>query len=193
MKILLGSQSPRRKEILSFFKIDFIQATSDFDEDQVPFQNNPSEFVKILSKGKADTLSFRYPNLPILTADTIVYREGKIFQKPKNRQEAAESLTELSGKWHSVFTGLTLNFKGIDYQGFDETKVLFNSISHNQLECYLNSLPYHDKAGGYMIQGAGSIIVNKIEGCYYNVMGLPIHLLNNLLQNIGIDLWHYLK
>lgn len=193
MPIILGSQSPRRKEILSFFDLPFKQASPDFDEDSIAFQDPPQDFVLFLSRGKADSLISFFPHDIILTADTIVYRQGKIFGKPGNHQEAAEFLKELSGQWHSVYTGLTIFSQGQYYQSYEETRVLFNSLTENQINTYLRSLPFADKAGGYMIQGAGSLIIKRIEGCYYNVVGLPLNALWTVLNQVGIDLWKYLK
>lgn len=193
MKLILGSQSPRRREILSYFNLEFEQISSDFDEEAVPFNGDPEAYVKTLSKGKADNLAEFHTDCLILTADTIVYQNGKIFGKPKDEQEGYQFLKELEGKWHSVFTGLTFNCKGKDFQAIEETRVLFKSLSKQQIQNYHRILPFVDKAGGYMIQGAGSIIVQRIEGCYYNVMGLPINALYAVLKKGGIDLWEYLK
>lgn len=193
MELILGSQSPRRQEILNFFNIPFKQVSPIFDEDNVAFDNHPQEYVQILAKGKADSLASQFSKAMILTADTIVYQDGKIYGKPKDLQEAFEFLKELSGKWHSVFTGLTIIFNGKNFQTWEETKVLFNSLTEKQIKQYHQALACFDKAGGYMIQGAGSLIVNRIEGCYYNVVGLPINALNSLLKQAGIDLWQHLK
>ena len=191
--LILGSQSPRRCEILNYFNLPFKQVSSDYDEDAIPFKGDPIPYVKILSKGKADVLAPHYPHEWILTADTVVYREGKIFGKPKDEDEAYQFLTQLEGKWHSVFTGLTLRNEDQEFQEVEETKVLFNDLSEEQMKSYHRVLPYVDKAGGYMIQGAGSLIVKRIEGCYYNVVGLPVNALYRVLKRAGIDLWQHLK
>jgi septum formation protein len=193
MQLILGSQSPRRREVLSFFDIPFKQVSPNFDEDSIPFHDNPQEYVQILSKGKADSLTHRFPKDLILTADTIVYREGKIYGKPRNQEEAVQYLKELSGKWHSVFTGLTISSKGQEFQTMDETRVLFNSLTEEQIRTYHQMLTFADKAGGYMIQGPGGLIVKRIEGCYYNVVGLPINALYSILLHAEIDLWKHFK
>lgn len=193
MQLILGSQSPRRREILSFFNIAFEQVPPQFDEDAVPFTGNPGEYAKILSKGKADSLAGDFPDAVILTADTIVYHKGKIFGKPKDHEEAMAYLRVLSGQWHSVYTGLTVISKGKDFQRIEETRVLFNPLTEEQIRSYHNVLPFSDKAGGYMIQGSGGIIVNKIDGCYYNVVGLPVNALCSALDQAGIDLWNHFK
>lgn len=193
MQLILGSQSPRRKEVLSYFNIPFQQVSPDFDEEAHPFKGDPVHYVQFLSKGKGNSLVAKYPEALVLTADTIVYREGKIFGKPKDEKEAFQFLHELQGNWHSVFTGLTLHFKGKVFQEVEETKVLFNQLTEEQMKHYHRDLHFTDKAGGYMIQGAGSLIIKQIDGCYYNVVGLPINSLYAVLRLAGVDLWNHLK
>lgn len=193
MQIILGSQSPRRKEILSYFSLSYTQISSDFDEDSVVFQGDPLSYAHAISHGKAQTLSTQFPHAIILTADTIVYRQGKIYGKPQNDQEALRYLKELIGQWHSVYTSLTLRQREREWQAIEETRVLFNELTEEQICTYYQMIPYTDKAGGYAIQHAGSLIVKRIEGCYYNVMGLPVNALRELLLQVGIDLWKHLK
>jgi septum formation protein len=193
MQLILGSQSPRRGEILNFFNLPFKQISPSFDENSIPFLDNPREYVTTLAKGKADSLAPRFRDSIILSADTIVYKEGKIYGKPKNEQEAFQFLKELSGKWHHVFTGLNVYSRGQDFHALEETRVLFNSLTEEQMRTYLFIHSFSDKAGGYMIQGAGSLIVKRIEGCYYNVVGLPINALYLVLKEVGVDLWKHLK
>ncbi len=191
--LILGSQSPRRREILNFFDLPFQQISSEFDEESIPFSGNPQKYVEILSKGKADALSHRFPQALILTADTIVFKKGQVYGKPKNWKNAFESLRQLSGEWHSVFTGLTISFAGRYDQVVEETRVLFHSLTEEQIHHYYHMLAPFDKAGGYMIQGAGGLIVKRMEGCYYNVMGLPINALSEILNRVGIDLWKHFR
>ena len=193
MELILGSQSPRRKEILEYFDLPFQQASSDFDEDSIPFSGTPADYTITLAKGKKEILARQFPDALILTADTVVYKEGIIYGKPINDLQAMEFLRELSGKWHSVYTGINVYFQGKEFHDVTETRVLFNSLNEDQIRAYNKKLHYTDKAGGYMIQQAGGIIVKRIEGCYYNVMGLSINSLKNLLLNFGIDLWNHLR
>lgn len=194
MTLILGSQSPRRREILNFFNLPFHQVSPSFDESSVPFKGDPEQYVQQLAKEKALSIAQQLPPSIILTADTIVYKEGKVFGKPSGEEEAFNYLKELSGEWHSVFTGLALyHYNNQMLHTVEETKVLCNELNEDQIHTYYRSLPWADKAGGYMIQGAGSLIVRRIEGCYYNVMGLPVNALCSLLQQVGIDLWQHLK
>lgn len=192
MRIILGSQSPRRKEILSFFDIPFEQIASQYDEDDHIFTGDPVDYVKTLSHGKALDLHGQYSEAAVLTADTIVYKNGKIYGKPRDRVEAMANLAELQGSWHSVYTGLSLFYEGNQYDVVEETRVLFNPLTHQEINLYLDQLQWADKAGGYAIQMGGGLIVKKIDGCYYNVMGMPLNALRSIFNNIGIDLWEHM-
>lgn len=193
MDLILGSTSPRRGEILNFFSVTFLQIPSQFDEDSIPFEGNPSLYVSTLAEKKAQALSLQYPTSAILTADTTVAAHGKVYNKPKNREEAVQFLSELSDSWHSVFTGLSLSFAGKTHTLCEETKILFHPLSLEQINHYLDKVNFLDKAGSYAIQQGGAILVKKIEGCYYNVMGLPLTSLRTLLLKIDVDLWSHLK
>ncbi len=193
MKIILGSQSPRRQEILNYFSLPFEQISSDFDEESLPYLGDPAAYATELALGKASALKEQYKDAIILTADTVVCLDGKIYGKPIDETHAKKCLRELQGKWHSVFTGAVIASPQGIFKGCEETKVLFNPLTDTQIDRYLEALHWADKAGGYAIQLAGSLIVRKIEGCYYNVVGLPIHLVSNLLLKVGIDLWEHLK
>lgn len=188
-KILLGSSSPRRKEIIGYFKLPFDQASPDFDEDSVPFTGSPVDYVIQIAEGKMQALLKNHTGRIIVTADTTVFRSGKVFAKPRTKEEAFEFLDELQGKWHSVFTAVTVaSTKGID-SDYEETKVLFNPLTKDQILHYHSHVDWKDKAGGYAIQGSGSLLISRIEGCFFNVMGLPINALGRLLQKHGINLW----
>lgn len=189
--IILGSQSPRRKEILEFFSLPFRIVKPNFSEESLVFDNDPIHHAEQLSYEKAKSLSHYLE--PILCADTVVYSNGKLFEKPLNLQEAFLMVKSLSGNWHSVYTAVTLYYKHQYYTSYQETKVLMHRLADNQIERYLAAVSPLDKAGGYAIQGPGSIIVKEIKGCFYNVMGLGLFSLESVLNQIGICLWDYLK
>lgn len=195
MAIILGSQSPRRKEILDFFKIPFCQISPNFNEDSILYKRDPITYVNALAEGKAKALESQYPDPEniIISADTIVYRTGKVYNKPNDEQAAFQMLSELVGKWHSVFTGVAVLKDHQLYTGWEETRVLFNPMSSDEIRRYHSKIHWADKAGGYAIQMAGGLIVKKIDGCYYNVMGLPINTLHELLKQIGIEMWDYVQ
>lgn len=193
MEIILGSSSPRRREILNFFSLPFRQESPGFDEAQVIFQGDPAAFASEVAHRKALCLIDKFPNSVILTADTVVYRQGKLFLKPESLEEAHGMLRELSGKEHLVYTGVCVAKKNDCFVDAEKTHVFFHELTEPQIRAYHSHFLPLDKAGGYAIQKGGSLIVKRIEGCYYNIMGLPIHTVRRLLLNAGIDLWDYLK
>ena len=192
MELILGSQSPRRKQILEFFSVPFRQVPPEVVE-TVGEEESPASLTTRLAKEKGDHLLERYPSSIILTADTIVSLEGKVYSKPHTSKEGCETLTHLSGRWHEVTTALAMTGKGDQIAASEMTRVLFRPVNAEQIRAYHEQLHCWDKAGAYAIQGAGGLIVEKIEGCFYNVMGVPIQTLSQLLQQVGIDLWQHLK
>ena len=193
MQIILGSQSPRRQEILSAFSIPFAQVPSNFDEESVHYQGNPGEHAMFLSQKKSETLFSEYPDAVILTADTVVFYEGKLFNKPQDENEAFFFLSTLCGHWHSVFTGVTVRRGPLAYTDVEETRLLFNPLTPDQIKQFHAHCYFLDKAGGYAIEKSGNLIVSRLEGCYDNVLGLPINTTRKLLLKVGIDLWDFLK
>ena len=191
--LILGSSSPRRKEILGAFALPFEVASPPFDEDSIPFTGDPEKYVTSLSLGKAKSLHTKFPESNLLTADTVVYLDGKVFNKPAHLEEAVSFLSQLVDKEHSVFTGVTLHTPSEYYGQVEETKVHFNPLSLEQIRHYLAHMTWQDKSGGYGIQAAGGLLVKKIEGCYSNVMGLPVNSVRDLLLKIGIDLWLHIR
>lgn len=193
MDLILGSQSPRRREILQFFSLPFRQIASDYDESLVPFTGDPVAYAQEIARQKALCLSKIHPAATILTADTVVFLDGKSFGKPTDLQEAHAMLRALSGREHQVFTAVCAARGNRLISGVEESRVTLNELTDAQIHIYLNRLHPLDKAGGFAVQGGGSLIVKRIEGCYYNVMGLPPQTVRRLLLEMGIDLWDYLK
>jgi septum formation protein len=193
LKIILGSQSPRRKELFSYFNFSFEQASPSFIEEMIPFKGDPEGYVLELSNGKAASLYPLYPDAAILTADTAVFWNGKVYNKPQDYEEAFQFLSEFSGQWHQVLTGVTLFYKGQIFQKTEETRVLFNALTPEQIHVYLKHTHWQDKSGGYTIQKMGVLLVERIEGCYYNVMGFPLNTVRSLFLHLGIDLWNFVK
>lgn len=190
--LVLGSGSPRRREILHFFSIPFQVETPSFDECQVSYRGDPAAFVQEVAKKKALCLSKRFPDQIILTADTVVVLDGRLFLKPQTHEEAFLMLKELSGKQHSVHTGACVLRNELVETASEESLVEFHPLSDEQIHSYHRGFDPLDKAGAYAIQRSGSIIVKRIEGCYYNIMGLPLNTTRRLLVNFGIDLWDFL-
>jgi len=191
-RLILASISPRRREILSYFSVPFEQVPPNFSEDEIPWEGDVPSHVMTLAQNKALSLAPKYPDAAIMAADTVVYCDGEVYGKPKDDEHARQMLTALSGRWHHVFTGIAVWYQDNIISDFEETKVLFNDLTPAHIELYQRQLHCTDKAGAYLIQQGGSIIVSSIQGCYYNVVGLPINTVRRLLKKVGIDLWEYL-
>lgn len=179
MKVILASKSPRRIELLKLLNLDFEVIPSNIDENIK--EDNPEEFVKKLSKLKA--LSIKKKGI-IIGADTIVVYDNKIFGKPKDYNDAFNMLKTLSDKWHTVITGVTIKFEDDEIITFNEkTHVKFKKLSDELIDYYINIAKPFDKAGSYGIQELGSILVEKITGDYFNVVGLPISKIWDIFWN----------
>lgn len=193
LPLILASASPRRCEILNTFSIPFEVVSHSFDERCIPWNNSEHTYAQELALAKAQNVAAHYPTRTVIAADTIVYIDGQLLNKPKTRAEAASMLRQLSGKWHKVITGISVISSGSVQTRSDETRVFITPLTDHQIDSYLQLNIWSDKAGGYAIQGSGAIFVQRIEGCYYNVIGLPVVPLSTMLSTIGIDLWTYLK
>ena len=194
MKIILASQSPRRKEILSCLGMKFDILVPDVDESSDI--RDPAVLVRTLSERKG--LAARELLLSggvdlsdtiIISSDTLVYCDGKVLGKPHDRADAARMMRLLSGRVHSVFSGIAV-CRGKDECVADasETRVSFAHINDAALERYLDSCEYADKAGAYAIQEAASMFINGIYGDYFTVVGLPVRKLYEMLNDMGIDM-----
>lgn len=177
--IILASKSPRRKELLSFITTDFTVKSADVDE-TLPQGISPDKAVEYLSKIKAEP--FKNENDIVIGADTVVALDGKILGKPRDDADAFATLKMLSGREHSVFTGVSV-IKGEKIETFSvQTKVKMFEFTDEEIEEYIATDEPFDKAGSYGIQGKGSLLVEKIDGDYFNVVGLPISRLNRVLK-----------
>lgn len=192
LDFILASASPRRAEILKSLALPFRVVVSHFDENSIPYEQDPEDYVKKIAFHKAESIAQQHPDSVVIAADTMVFLDKKPFGKPANREEAVSFLTELCGQWHSVFTGVSVVIGKNHMQSCEETKVLFNKLTTEQINSYLDGIHWQDKAGSYAIQGdGGALVVAQINGCFYNVMGLPINALQQLLVTFGIDLWQF--
>lgn len=178
--IILASKSPRRQELLKYITEEFEIKTADVDE-ALPDGISPSDAVCYLAEIKAQP--FKNENDIVIGADTVVAIDGKILGKPRDEEDARQMLKALSGNTHSVFTGVSI-IKGESTKTFSvETKVKFFELSDEEIDKYIASREPMDKAGSYGIQGQGSLFVEKIDGDYFNVVGLPISRLNKELKS----------
>ena len=183
MQLILASGSPRRKELLGLFGIPFTVRAADIDETMNP-AGNPFDEVARLSREKALAVP-RGEDDVVIAADTIVVCNGRVLGKPKSEAQAAEMLTMLSGQAHQVMTGCTL-LRGDRQQTFTEvTDLHFRSLSQGEIRRYVATGEPMDKAGAYGIQGGAALFCTRMEGDYYNVMGLPVCRLWQSLREIA--------
>lgn len=174
-QIILGSNSPRRQELLKSLGFTFLNKPINADE-SFPIDLLAEEIPLYLAEKKADAYEDDLKDNEILiTADTIVWCEGKVFNKPANFVEGKKMLETLSGKMHEVFTGVCLKSGNKQTTFYDVSKVYFKKLKPEEIEYYLINFTPYDKAGGYGVQDwLGYIGIDKIEGSFYNVMGLPV-------------------
>lgn len=192
-QLILASQSPRRKMLLEQVGIPFTVIPSDAKEniDKIVC---PEEYVRIISERKAKDiaekiLNTEYINPVILAADTIVVIGGRILGKPGSFDEAYSMLSMLSGNWHEVMTGVSVidTETGINQSHVEKTRVKIRSLDHDSILRYINSGEPFDKAGAYGVQALGALLVERIEGDYFNVVGLPLYKVSIMLKKAGID------
>lgn len=185
MRFVLASASARRQELLQRMNIPYEIIVSDFDEDSVSFEGNPSDYVKELAMEKANSVSETLSgDSLVIGADTIVYANSQILGKPKNRQDAKRMMKLLQGTDHYVYSGVALIHPARNLKtAFSVvTTVSFSKMDDNEIEFYLTRDEWQDKAGAYGIQGAAGIYIRGIHGDYYNVMGLPLQELYTRLR-----------
>ena len=185
INIILGSQSPRRKELLKLMGLDFKVKKINVNEN---FSQNLSatKAAVFLSKKKANAYSIKKNDL-LICADTIVYSDKKILGKPSTKKQAAIMLQALSNKKHFVVTGVTIKMINKEVSFYERSTVYFNKLSRQEINFYIENYNALDKAGGYGIQDwIGIIGIKKISGCYYNVMGLPRSLVYNQIIKMAI-------
>lgn len=180
--MILASQSPRRRELLSLITEDFsvIPARG---EENIPEGTPPKDAVLLLSRQKAEEVAAAHPEQTVIAADTVVAIDGKILGKPRDTDDAVDMLRLLSGRTHSVFTGVCIiSDKGV-CSFAEETLVEFYPLTEKQIADYAATGEPLDKAGAYGIQGIGALLVRRIDGDYYNVMGLPV---GRLYRELGL-------
>jgi septum formation protein len=187
LKVILASASERRQELLSRVVEKFTVCISDFDEDHVEKRENISKYVEEIALGKAKDVMKKVtePSL-IIAADTVVSLEGEILGKPKDKLDAYDMLSKLSDNTHKVYTGIVLidMNSGKILKDFVETQVIFSKLTEKQINDYIESGDPMDKAGAYGIQGKAGVFVKEIRGCYYNVVGLPLNKLNEMIREV---------
>lgn len=200
-KLILATSVLSRREILNTLGIPFEEMECNIVEKEVDMDNeySPYEWVKAISSSKAHAVLDKVDGEAIIIgADTIVTLVGKILHRPKNKKDCIAMLETLSGKKHTVYTGLTVLFKHADgtYKEeiyVDGADVYMNHLGRKIIEAYADTDEPYDKAGGYAIQGKGSLLIENIYGDFYTVAGIPLRLLNKCLYKNGIDIVDFWK
>lgn len=187
---ILASSSPRRQELLAGLGIEF-RIDPSTEEETYEEGTPPHEIVKILSLRKAKSVAAKYERGLIIGADTIVVYEDEVLGKPRNRDDAFAMLSKLQGKAHTVFSGIAFvdAGNGSSKVSYSSTKVTMKPLSPDQINRYIATGEPNDKAGAYAIQGFGATIIEKIDGDYFTVVGLPLSLLSDMLSDIGFNVF----
>jgi len=188
-RIILASASPRRVELLEKIGLKFEVEPSNYEED-MHSELEPHEFARKISLEKAEAVASKHKNAIVIAADTIIVFGSKILGKPHTENEARKMLETINGKSHSVITGFSIidTGKNKTLSKSVETKIHVRKLTLAEIDAYVRSKEPLDKAGAYAIQGLGAVIVEKIEGDYFNVVGLPLSALTEALKEFGINI-----
>lgn len=184
MKLVLASQSPRRRELLSLIQPDF-EVCASSAEKIIPDGLQPSEAVMYLARIKAEQVAKTHADSVVIGADTVVVLDGQIMGKPKNHADCVRMISALSGREHEVLTGVAIVVNGRTESFYQRTAVRFLPLTEEEIQWYASLDEPYDKAGAYGIQGYGGLLVEGICGDYFNVMGLPIASLRRRLRQIA--------
>ena len=188
MDIVLASGSPRRRELLEMLGLGFRVCPAK-GEETAPKGAGPEATVGALAAAKASEVAQGCPDSLVIAADTIVWAQGRILGKPRDEADAKRMLHMLSGDTHEVYTGVAIIYRGKSVCGAERTKVFFRELSDDEIDGYVATGEPMDKAGAYGIQGRASLMVRRIEGDYFNVVGLPLCRLGQMLEEIGVHLF----
>ena len=171
-KLILASGSARRRELMALAGYDYEVIVSDADE-HIP-TSDPAEFVREAARRKAAAVFAAHPDRCVLGSDTVVAIDGRIIGKPRDAEDAHAILTTLSGRTHTVFTGVAILSPGKESIFHDETRVTFAPLTETEIRRYIATGEPLDKAGAYGIQGPAAVFVDHIDGCYFTIIGLPL-------------------
>lgn len=189
LPIVLASASPRRRELLGLLGIPFRAVPADMDEEAVStgFADHRRAVVAV-ARAKAEAVASRCPGEMVLAADTAVLVDGRRLGKPRDEAEAREMLFALQGRTHTVVTGLVLvdGERGRSLEAWEETEVTMLPLGRRDVEAYVATGEPLDKAGAYAVQGLGASFIARVEGCYFNVVGLPLARTAGLLREVGL-------
>ena len=185
--LILGSSSPRRRELLALITPDFTVHTGDVDESTLTAPT-PVQLAQVLAEAKCTAVAKSFPDDAVIGCDTVVDVDGIVFGKPKDIADARRMMQTLSGRTHFVHTGVCIKAAGQTIAFADTTKVTFAPISEDEIAAYIATDEPYDKAGSYGVQGLAAKFVTQISGCYFNVMGFPVACVYAALKKIGVKL-----
>ena len=187
--IILASESPRRFELLKMIGLQFTVRPSHMEE---IYQDHlkPVEYAIENAQNKGNSIAAKFPNSIVISADTIVVLNNEILEKPHDELHAYNILKKLSGKTHEVITGFGFTLKSSEKSIFDYeiTKVTFRNLTQHEIRTYINTGEPFDKAGGYGAQGHGSLLIKRVHGCFFNVVGLPLAKFFVLFDNLLLEM-----
>ena len=187
LKIVLASGSPRRYELLKMIGVEDFDVIPDTAEEEIPPNQSPEQTVCGIALQKASNVSrLRGGDDLIIAADTLVYLDGRPISKPADESDAADMLRTLSGRQHTVYTGVAI-LRGNETRTFAEkTDVYFRELTDSEISGYIKTGEPMDKAGAYGAQGRGAVFIERLEGDFFNVMGLPLCRLSTILRDFGV-------
>lgn len=185
-KVVLASASPRRRELLKLIGIEHSVVPSNFDETMQPGEE-PEGHALRLAVEKAGAVASAHADAVVIGADTVVVLDGKVLGKPSSLEDSREILRQLNGRTHTVITAVAVAYAGAVRQGAERVAVTFRRLGEDEMDAYVATREGMDKAGAYGIQGFGATIVQRIEGDFFAVMGLPLVRLVGLLRDAGLS------
>ena len=184
--LILASASPRRRELLTSLGLEFTVLPAPIDEASIPVEGlTPDQVVETLARVKAQAVAELYPDRCVIGADTVVVLDGHIYGKPTDAADAVNMLGLLQGREHRVYTGLAVLHGSQCQTAVETTRVWMRPLTLAERQTYVATGEPLDKAGAYAIQGMGSLLVSRIDGCYFNVVGLPLHRLSVLMAPVS--------
>lgn len=186
LSVILASQSPRRRELLTLAGIPHLVQPADLDERYMPGET-PRAHAERLAREKASKVGVANPEAVVIGSDTIVVVDGDVLGKPRDKTHAAHMLARLAGRSHIVMTAVAVRWRGREVSAIEEVGVTFHPMSADEIEAYIATGEPMDKAGAYGIQGFGATIVQRVDGDYFAVMGLPLQLMVYLLRQLGVS------
>ncbi len=184
--VILASQSPRRRELLTLVGIPHEVRPADIDESYGAGELPPAHAER-LAREKAAVVARTAPDAVVIGSDTIVVLDGDVLGKPRDEREAASMLMRLSGRTHTVMTAVAVLWRGVERSAVEEVEVTFHTLTSAEIDAYIATREPMDKAGAYGIQGFGATIVARVDGDYFAVMGLPLQRMVRLMADLGLS------